>query len=125
MGSDLAGLVCWNLPKPIQIPVAKDKRGEAPFSVDANLLAHLFRGQGSGRSLLYAAPDYVYQRTVHPEDAPDQPEFIEITALKRATRSAINGEAMSPGDHPDQAQRVWRQTRLSAVLIWLKAALSA
>ncbi|OBY26535.1 argininosuccinate synthase [Leisingera sp. JC1] len=77
-----------------QIPIAKDKRGEAPFSVDANLL----HTSSEGKVLedpAEMAPDYVYQRTVHPEEAPDTPEFIEIT-FKKGDPVAINGEAMSP-----------------------------
>ncbi|SIS88528.1 argininosuccinate synthase [Paracoccus saliphilus] len=77
-----------------QIPIAKDKRGEAPFSVDANLLHTSSEGkvlEDPGEE----APDYVYQRTVHPEDAPDQPEFIEI-AFEKGDPVAINGEGMSP-----------------------------
>ncbi|RYH10843.1 argininosuccinate synthase [Tropicimonas sp. IMCC6043] len=77
-----------------QIPIAKDKRGEAPFSVDANLL----HTSSEGKVLedpAQEAPDYVYQRTVHPEDAPDTPEFIEIT-FEKGDAVAINGEAMSP-----------------------------
>ncbi len=77
-----------------QIPIAKDKRGEAPFSVDANLL----HTSSEGKVLedpADMAPDYVYQRTVHPEDAPDQPEFIEI-GFEKGDAVSINGEAMSP-----------------------------
>ncbi|MBY6066339.1 argininosuccinate synthase [Leisingera aquaemixtae] len=77
-----------------QIPIAKDKRGEAPFSVDANLL----HTSSEGKVLedpAEMAPDYVYQRTVHPEEAPDTPEFIEIT-FEKGDPVAINGEAMSP-----------------------------
>ncbi|MCI2400048.1 argininosuccinate synthase [Aliiroseovarius subalbicans] len=77
-----------------QIPVAKDKRGEAPFSVDANLL----HTSSEGKVLedpAEDAPDYVYQRSVHPEDAPDTPEFIEI-GFERGDAVSINGEAMSP-----------------------------
>jgi argininosuccinate synthase len=77
-----------------QIPIAKDKRGEAPFSVDANLL----HTSSEGKVLedpAEDAPDYVYQRTVHPEDAPDTPEYIEIT-FEKGDPVAINGEAMSP-----------------------------
>ncbi len=77
-----------------QIPVAKDKRGEAPFSVDANLL----HTSSEGKVLedpAEAAPDYVYQRTVNPEDAPDAPEFIEVS-FEKGDAVAINGEAMSP-----------------------------
>ena len=77
-----------------QIPIAKDKRGEAPFSVDANLLHTSSEGkvlENPGEE----APDYVYQRTVHPEAAPDQPEMVEIT-FEKGDAVAIDGEAMSP-----------------------------
>ena len=77
-----------------QIPIAKDKRGEAPFSVDANLL----HTSSEGKVLedpAKPAPDYVYQRTVHPEDAPDQPEFVEIE-YQRGDPVAINAETLSP-----------------------------
>jgi len=77
-----------------QIPIAKDKRGEAPFSVDANLL----HTSSEGKVLedpAEMAPDYVYQRTVNPEDAPNEPEFIEIT-FEQGDAVAINGEALSP-----------------------------
>ncbi|MCK0171021.1 argininosuccinate synthase [Aliiroseovarius sp. S1123] len=77
-----------------QIPIAKDKRGEAPFSVDANLL----HTSSEGKVLedpAEDAPDYVYQRTVHPEDAPDTPEYIEIE-FEKGDPIAINGEKMSP-----------------------------
>src|SRR5690606_13050757 len=60
-----------------QIPVPKDKRGEAPFSVDANLL----HTSSEGKVLEDPAevvPDYVYQRTVDPEKAPNEPEVITI-----------------------------------------------
>lgn len=77
-----------------QIPIAKDKRGEAPFSVDANLLHTSSEGKVL-ENPADEAPDYVYQRTVNPEDAPDQPEFIEIT-FERGDATAINGTAMSP-----------------------------
>ncbi len=77
-----------------QIPIAKDKRGEAPFSVDANLLHTSSEGkvlENPGDE----APDYVYQRTVHPEDAPNEPEFIEV-GFERGDAVSIDGEAMSP-----------------------------
>ncbi|MCC5962171.1 MAG: argininosuccinate synthase [Rhodobacteraceae bacterium] len=77
-----------------QIPIARDKRGEAPFSVDANLL----HTSSEGKVLedpADEAPDYVYQRTNHPEDAPDQPEIIEIS-FEQGDATAINGEALSP-----------------------------
>ncbi len=79
-----------------QIPIAKDKRGEAPFSVDANLL----HTSSEGKVLedpADEAPDYVYQRTVNPEDAPDTPEYIEIGFL-RGDAVSINGTAMSPAE---------------------------
>jgi len=77
-----------------QIPIAKDKRGEAPFSVDANLL----HTSSEGKVLedpAGEAPDYVYQRTVNPEDAPNEPEFVEI-GFEQGDAISINGEAMSP-----------------------------
>ncbi|MCC5992901.1 MAG: argininosuccinate synthase [Rhodobacteraceae bacterium] len=77
-----------------QIPIAKDKRGEAPFSVDANLLHTSSEGKVL-ENPADDAPDYVYQRTVNPEDAPDQPEYIEIT-FERGDAVAINGAPMSP-----------------------------
>ena len=77
-----------------QIPVAKDKRGEAPFSVDANLLHTSSEGKVLEDPAV-DAPDYVYQRTVHPEDAPDTPEFIEI-GFEKGDAVSINGVDMSP-----------------------------
>ena len=77
-----------------QIPVAKDKRGEAPFSVDANLLHTSSEGKVL-ENPAEAAPDYVYQRTVNPEDAPNEPEFIEVT-FEKGDAVAIAGEEMSP-----------------------------
>ncbi|MDJ1009468.1 MAG: argininosuccinate synthase [Paracoccaceae bacterium] len=77
-----------------QIPIAKDKRGEAPFSVDANLL----HTSSEGKALedpAAEAPDYVYQRTVHPEDAPNTPEYIEV-GFARGDAVSLNGEALSP-----------------------------
>ncbi|SIO49315.1 argininosuccinate synthase [Rhodovulum sp. ES.010] len=77
-----------------QIPIAKDKRGEAPFSVDANLL----HTSSEGKVLedpAEDAPDYVYQRTSNPEDAPNDPEFVEVI-FEEGDAVAINGEAMSP-----------------------------
>ncbi|MGR3502125.1 argininosuccinate synthase [Pseudaestuariivita sp.] len=77
-----------------QIPIAKDKRGEAPFSVDANLL----HTSSEGKVLedpADMAPDYVYQRTVNPEHAPDTPEYVEI-GFEKGDAVSINGEAMTP-----------------------------
>ncbi|EBA04851.1 argininosuccinate synthase [Rhodobacteraceae bacterium HTCC2150] len=77
-----------------QIPIAKDKRGEAPFSVDANLLHTSSEGKVLEDPAV-DAPNYVYQRTVNPEDAPETPEYIEVT-FEKGDPIAINGEAMSP-----------------------------
>ncbi|MCF3972967.1 argininosuccinate synthase [Paracoccus salsus] len=77
-----------------QIPIAKDKRGEAPFSVDANLLHTSSEGKALEDPAV-EAPDYVYQRTVNPEDAPDTPEHVEIT-FERGDAVAINGAKLSP-----------------------------
>ncbi|SIS56636.1 argininosuccinate synthase [Phaeovulum vinaykumarii] len=77
-----------------QIPIAKDKRGEAPFSVDANLLHTSSEGKALEDPAVEAG-DYVYQRTVNPEDAPDTPEYIEVT-FETGDAVAIDGKAMSP-----------------------------
>ncbi|MFG1331607.1 argininosuccinate synthase [Xanthobacter autotrophicus] len=77
-----------------QIPIAKDKRGEAPFSVDANLL----HSSSEGKVLedpAEDAPDYVFQRTISPEEAPDEATLITI-AFDKGDAVAINGEALSP-----------------------------
>ena len=79
-----------------QIPIPRDKRGEAPFSTDANLL----HTSSEGKVLedpWEETPDYVYSRTVNPEDAPDQPEYITID-FERGDPVAINGEALSPAN---------------------------
>ena len=77
-----------------QIPIAKDKRGEAPFSVDANLLHTSSEGKVLEDPSV-PAPEYVYQRTINPENAPEAPEFIEIEFLN-GDAVAINGRQMSP-----------------------------
>ena len=77
-----------------QIPIAKDKRGEAPFSVDANLL----HTSSEGKALedpSQEAPDFVYQRTVSPEEAPDKPTYIEI-GFEKGDAVSIDGVKMSP-----------------------------
>jgi argininosuccinate synthase len=77
-----------------QIPVPKDKRNEAPFSTDANLL----HTSSEGKVLedpWEETPDHVFSRTVNPEDAPDKPEYVTID-FERGDGSALNGEAMSP-----------------------------
>jgi argininosuccinate synthase len=77
-----------------QIPVSKDKRGEAPFSTDANLL-HTSSEDKVLEDPWDEVPDYVYSRTVNPEDAPDTPETITID-FERGDGVALNGEGMSP-----------------------------
>jgi argininosuccinate synthase len=77
-----------------QIPIAKDKRGEAPFSVDANLL----HSSSEGKILEepWDEPDeMVWQRTIAPWDAPDKPEEIVI-AFERGDAVAVNGERLTP-----------------------------
>ena len=77
-----------------QIPIAKDKRGEAPFSVDANLL----HTSSEGKVLEDPAqevPDYVFSRTLSPEEAPDRPTVITI-GFEAGDAVSIDGEAMSP-----------------------------
>jgi len=77
-----------------QIPIAKDKRGEAPFSVDANLL----HSSSEGKILEepWDAPDeMVWQRTIRPEDAPDTPTEITVE-FERGDAVGINGERLSP-----------------------------
>ncbi len=77
-----------------QIPVPKDKRGEAPFSVDANLL----HSSSEGKILEdpnEAPPDYVFQRTIAPEDAPDKATIIEI-GFKKGDAFSLDGKPLSP-----------------------------
>jgi argininosuccinate synthase len=77
-----------------QIPIPRDKRGEAPFSVDANLL-HI-SAEGKALEDPWSEPEeFVFSRTVAPEAAPDQPEYIEIE-FKCGDAMAVNGEALSP-----------------------------
>ncbi len=77
-----------------QIPIPHDKRGEAPFSTDANVL------HTSSEGLVLEdpwdeVPPYVYSRTVDPENAPDAPETITVD-FERGDAVAVNGEGMSP-----------------------------
>ncbi|MEM8937701.1 MAG: argininosuccinate synthase, partial [Pseudomonadota bacterium] len=85
-------LIAWAEKHQIAIP--KDKRGEAPFSVDANLLHTSSEGKVLEDPAI-AAPDYVYQRTEDPENAPDAAEIIEI-GFEAGDAVSINGNAMSP-----------------------------
>ncbi len=77
-----------------QIPIARDKRGEAPFSVDANLL----HSSSEGKALedpADEAPESVYQRTIRPEDAPDQAVVVSID-FAHGDPVAVDGIALSP-----------------------------
>jgi len=77
-----------------QIPIAKDKRGDAPFSVDANLL----HASSEGKVLEdpnVEVPDYVYSRTDDPEKAPDKPTVITVD-FEKGDAVAINGNKLSP-----------------------------
>jgi argininosuccinate synthase len=79
-----------------QIPIAKDKRGESPFSTDANLL----HTSSEGKVLEDPAqetPDYVYSRTIDPEQAPDKPTYITID-FEKGDPVAIDGEKLSPAN---------------------------
>jgi argininosuccinate synthase len=77
-----------------QIPIAKDKRGEAPFSVDANLL----HSSSEGKVLedpAVEADSIVYQRTLSPEEAPDKPTEVEV-GFEKGDAVSLNGETLSP-----------------------------
>jgi len=77
-----------------QIPIAKDKRGEAPFSVDANLL----HSSSEGKVLedpSREADSIVYQRTISPEEAPDKATYVEI-GFEKGDAVSIDGEKLSP-----------------------------
>jgi len=77
-----------------QIPIAKDKRGEAPFSVDANLL-HI-SAEGKVLEDPWDAPEeYVFSRSVSPEAAPDTPTVITID-FEKGDAVAVDGEKLSP-----------------------------
>ena len=77
-----------------QITITKDKEGEAPFSVDANLL----HSSSEGKVLedpAKEAPSIVYQRTISPMDAPDRATEVRI-GFKKGDAVSIDGQAMSP-----------------------------
>jgi argininosuccinate synthase len=77
-----------------QIPIARDKRGEAPFSVDANLL-HI-SAEGKALEDPWNEPEeFVFSRTLAPEAAPDGPEYVEIT-FARGDAVGVDGERLSP-----------------------------
>ena len=79
-----------------QIPIAKDKRGEAPFSVDANLL----HSSSEGKVLedpSKEADSIVYQRTISPEEAPDKATYVEV-GFEKGDAVSIDGEKLSPAN---------------------------
>ena len=87
-----------------QITITKDKRGEAPFSVDANLL----HTSSEGKLLedpSVECPEDVYQRTVSPEKAPDEPTYIEIGFFEGDPIS-INGNKLSPAEILTELNRI-------------------
>jgi argininosuccinate synthase len=77
-----------------QIPIAKDKRGEAPFSIDANLLHSSSEGKVLEDPAVEPEP-YVYQRTIAPEEAPDKPTVIEV-GFETGDAVSIDGVKLSP-----------------------------
>src|SRR6202165_800735 len=77
-----------------QIPVSKDKRGEAPFSTDANLLHTSSEGKVLENPAL-EVPDYVYSRTIDPEKAPDGGTVITVD-FEKGDAVAIDGKKLSP-----------------------------
>lgn len=86
------------------VPVPTDKRGEAPFSVDANLL----HTSSEGKVLedpAAPAPEYVYQRTISPEEAPDVPEMVEIE-FAHGDPVAVNGERLPPAKLLEELNRL-------------------
>ncbi len=90
-----------------QIPIAKDKRGEAPFSVDANLL----HTSSEGKVLEDPAdevPDYVYSRTLGPEEAPDEPTVVTI-GFEEGDPVSIDGEKLSPATMLERLNQLGRE----------------
>jgi argininosuccinate synthase len=90
-----------------QIPIAKDKRGEAPFSVDANLL----HASSEGKVLEDPAqevPDYVYSRTLAPEGAPDRPHVVTI-GFERGDPTSVDGARRTPAELLAELNRLGRE----------------
>jgi argininosuccinate synthase len=90
-----------------QIPIARDKRGEAPFSVDANLL----HASSEGKVLEDPAqevPDYVYSRTLDPEAAPDMASYITV-GFERGDAVTLDGTALSPASLLTRLNELGRQ----------------
>jgi argininosuccinate synthase len=79
-----------------QIPIPRDKRGEAPFSTDANLL-HI-SAEGKVLEDPWSEPEeFVYSRTVAPEAAPDEPDYVEI-GFERGDAVSVDGARLSPAN---------------------------
>jgi argininosuccinate synthase len=90
-----------------QIPIAKDKRGEAPFSVDANLL----HTSSEGKVLEDPAqevPDYVYSRTLDPQEGPDEGAVITV-GFERGDAVSVDGKKLSPAAVLTELNRLGRQ----------------
>ena len=105
-----------------QIPIARDKRGDAPFSVDANLLHSSSEGKILEDPAL-EADESVYQRTIRPEDAPDQAAMISVDFL-HGDPVAIDGQALSPAMLLTKLNELGRGTG-SAGWTWWRTASSA
>jgi argininosuccinate synthase len=87
-----AALIAWAEER--QIPIAKDKRGEPPYSTDANLLHISYEGKALEDP--WEEPDEgMFTRSVAPEDAPDRPTYVEID-FERGDPVAVDGQRMSP-----------------------------
>ncbi|CAA6605085.1 Argininosuccinate synthase [Rhodospirillaceae bacterium LM-1] len=78
-----------------QIPIAKDKRGEAPYSMDANLLHISYEGKAL-EDPWHEPDEDIWRLTVSPEKAPDQPEYLEVDFVG-GDAVAVNGQKLSPG----------------------------
>ena len=107
------------------IEIATDKRGEAPFSVDANLLHTSSEGKALEDPSV-EAPEFVYQRTVSPENAPDTPTYIEI-GFERGDAVSLNGKTFSPAEMLTQLNElggkngVGRLDLLENRFVWMKS----
>jgi argininosuccinate synthase len=87
-----------------QIPVAKDKMGEAPYSMDANLLHISYEGKALEDP--WVEPDSsMFRLTVNPEAAPDKPEYIEVE-FERGDAVAVNGQKLSPASLLAELNRI-------------------
>ncbi|HUO98743.1 MAG TPA: argininosuccinate synthase [Rhizomicrobium sp.] len=96
-----------------QIPIAKDKRGEAPFSVDANLLHSSSEGKILEDPAIEPHVD-VYQRTVAPEDAPDKPTIVEI-GFEKGDAVSVDGRRHTPAELLTLLNRFGRENGIGRV----------